>query len=365
MNNAGSKVFVMLSGGVDSSVAAKKLVDQGYDVVGVFMKCWSLDQLKKMGVSEDLYGCFWEEDSKDASIVASSIGIPFYVWDFEDTYKQKVVDYMIGSYKIGLTPNPDVMCNSVIKFGVFYERAKKLGADFVATGHYARTVDYKGQKVISRGFDSFKDQSYFLWGIEKEIVNDILFPIGEFDSKASVREFAYKNNLITATKKDSQGLCFIGTTPLRELLLQTLGEKDGLIKDINGKILGTHKGAYLYTIGQRNGLSLSGGPWFVTKIDVEKNEVIVCHQDDVVSLDQDFAIINEPNFMVDVNNIIKNDDLVVQVRYNQNPSRAKIEKIEDKKYKIKFEKPVRAIAKGQSAVLYSEFGIMYGGGVIV
>jgi tRNA-specific 2-thiouridylase len=254
------------------------------------------------------------------------------------------VDYMINSYKIGLTPNPDVMCNSVIKFGVFYERAKKLGADYVATGHYAKITDYEGKKVISRGLDSFKDQSYFLWGIDPLLVNDILFPVGEFASKAEVRAFASGHDLLTASKKDSQGLCFIGQTPLRELLLQTLGEKKGMIKNESGEALGEHQGAYLYTIGQRYGLCLSGGPWFVTEVDVEKNVVIVCHQKNDMVLDSESMIIKNLNLFVDLNLISKNNDLVVQVRYNQEPMSAKIE-LHKNEYLIKFQKPVRAIAK--------------------
>jgi tRNA-uridine 2-sulfurtransferase len=394
-NNSTKTVFVMMSGGVDSSVAALKLKQEGYDVVGVFMKCWSIQALDELGVDRNLYGCFWEQDSQDAAMVAAKLEIPFFVWDFEEEYKKKVVEYMLESYQAGLTPNPDVMCNSVIKFGLFLKNAKKLGADFVATGHYAKRInneklimnnnvqldDSKNrneldsesnlQVELHRGDDSNKDQSYFLWRIPREELNMMLFPIGDFATKAEVRRLASENNLITASKKDSQGLCFIGTTPLRELLMQSLGEKKGDIVTLDGKVLGQHSGAYLYTVGQREKLGLGGGPWFVKTVDVNTNQVIVAHGDEMEVLDNQYCLVSDFNWLISdnlvekiLNNKLKNGfKLSAQVRYHQKAVECHLEKQENGKYKVIFAELVRAIAPGQSIVFYHE-GHMLGGAVI-
>jgi tRNA-uridine 2-sulfurtransferase len=402
-NNSSKTVFVMMSGGVDSSVAALKLKQEGYNVVGVFMKCWSIQALDELGVDRNLYGCFWEQDSQDAALVAAKLEIPFFVWDFEEEYKNRVVEYMLKSYQAGLTPNPDVMCNSVIKFGLFLKNAKKLGADFVATGHYAKLIqngEFKmenysnnsnlknnlqkkslGKAItnsennleveLHRGDDSNKDQSYFLWRIPREELNMMLFPIGDFATKAEVRKLASENNLITATKKDSQGLCFIGTTPLRELLLQSLGEKKGDIVSLDGKVLGQHLGAYLYTVGQREKLGLGGGPWFVKKVDVDKNQVIVAHGDEVEVLDNQYCLVSDFNWLISdnliqqiLNNKMENGfKLSAQVRYHQKAVKCYLEKEENGKYKVIFSELVRAIAPGQSIVFYHD-DHMLGGAVI-
>lgn len=385
-NNSTKTVFVMMSGGVDSSVAALKLKQEGYNVVGVFMKCWSIQALDELGVDRNLYGCFWEQDSQDAAMVAAKLEIPFFVWDFEEEYKKKVVEYMLESYQAGLTPNPDVMCNSVIKFGLFLKNAKKLGADFVATGHYAKRVENSSdQKIIisdlitennlevelHRGDDSNKDQSYFLWRIPREELNMMLFPIGDFATKAEVRKLASDNNLITATKKDSQGLCFIGTTPLRELLMQSLGEKKGDIVTLDGKVLGQHSGAYLYTVGQREKLGLGGGPWFVKTVDVNTNQVIVAHGDEMEVLDNQYCLVSDFNWLISdnlvekiLNNKLENGfKLSAQVRYHQKAVECHFETDENGKFKVVFSELVRAIAPGQSIVFYHE-GHMLGGAVI-
>jgi len=394
-NNSTKTVFVMMSGGVDSSVAALKLKQEGYNVVGVFMKCWSIQALDELGVDRNLYGCFWEQDSQDAAIVAAKLEIPFFVWDFEEEYKKKVVEYMLESYKAGLTPNPDVMCNSVIKFGLFLKNAKKLGADFVATGHYAKRVNNDQlimnnvvqlensknmngldsssylQVELHRGDDSNKDQSYFLWRIPREELKMMLFPIGDFSTKAEVRKLASDYDLITATKKDSQGLCFIGTTPLRELLLQSLGEKKGDIVSLDGKVLGQHLGAYLYTVGQREKLGLGGGPWFVKKVDVYKNQVIVAHSNEMEVLDNQYCFVGDFNWLIPDNlakQILNNKledgfKLSAQVRYHQKAVECHLEIVENGKFKVVFTELVRAIAPGQSIVFYNE-GRMLGGAVI-
>ncbi len=359
MNHERKTVYMMMSGGVDSSVAAACLLEQEYNIVGVFMKCWSLQSLESIGASKELYGCFWEEDSNDARLVADKLGIPFYVWDFEIEYKQGVVDYMIREYKNGRTPNPDVMCNSVIKFGIFYEKAMKLGADYVATGHYARVVEEKGEYVIKRGKDIKKDQSYFVWRIQKHQLPQVLMPIGEFTSKMEVREKAEELGLITARKPDSQGLCFIGETPVKELLLQTIGEKEGDIIDVKGKKLGSHSGAFQYTIGQRHQLGLSGGPWFVVNIDIELNLVTVAHESESDVLLKNQLVAADLNIFHD----LIDDEIYhfqAQVRYRQVAQECEVVKRGDRLF-VTFTEPVRAISKGQSVVIYDESCIVCAG----
>jgi tRNA-uridine 2-sulfurtransferase len=353
-------VYMMMSGGVDSSVAASVLIEQGYYVIGVFMKCWSIDSLTQIGASKDLYGCFWEEDSIDARLVADELGILFYVWDFEKQYKQGVVDYMLDEYRKGRTPNPDVMCNSVVKFGIFYQKAVAMGADYVATGHYARVVSQDGELSLRRGKDMNKDQSYFVWRIRKEQLPHILMPIGEFDSKATVRVIAEKLELVTARKPDSQGLCFIGQTPVRELLLQTLGEKEGnIIEHGSGKTLGIHQGAFQYTIGQRHQLGLSGGPWFVRSINVDTNEVFVAHDWDQKELYTANLIAKDLNIFRDLQDNVEYE-FQAQIRYRQMAESCVVIKHGDE-LAIRFFEPVRAISKGQSVVVYDGETLIVGG----
>lgn len=364
-----SKVFVMLSGGVDSSTTASYLVDNGYEVIAVFMKCWSRDQLEIMGLSQDLYACLWEDDLEDAKLVAQKLKIPFEVWDFQDQYRQKVIEYMLSEYRLGRTPNPDVMCNSTIKFGMFFDKAIANGADFVASGHYARISNYtstnaqnpSSQICIARGLDTNKDQSYFLWRIQKSHLSKVLFPIGEFENKQQVRSYASQNDLITATKKDSQGLCFVGKTPLRELLLESIGHKDGQILSTTGQILGTHPGSYLYTIGQREKLGLSGGPWFVSKIDIAKNQVIVSHVDNIQDLYHSRLEITDLNWQA-FNTPQQKFECLAQIRYRQQPEPCTVEIISDR-LTVTFDKPIKSPSVGQSIVFYED-QIMLGGGII-
>ncbi len=358
----------MMSGGVDSSVAAAMLKEQGYEVTGIFMRCWSLEALDRMGLSRDLYGCFWEDDLQDAQLVAKKLDIPFEVWDFQDEYKQRVVDYMIREYKNGRTPNPDVMCNGEIKFGIFYEQSLKRGVDYVATGHYARVFSkyrdcFDDGLAIARGLDFNKDQSYFLWQVRREQIEKVLFPIGEFATKAAVRQKAQELGLVTANKPDSQGLCFIGDTPLRELLLQTLGKREGeIICEEDGRVLGRHLGAFLYTIGQREKLGLSGGPWFVSQIDVNANEVFVTHQTKPKPLYKTELEANWCNWQQHSSE--KKFECSAQIRYRQQAESCIVTILPRNKSKICFHRPVRAAASGQSIVFYNQ-EILLGGGVIV
>ena len=282
-----------MSGGVDSSVTAALLKQQGYAVTGVYMKNWS----------QDLPGmkCPWKEDYQDAKRVAVQLGIPFKMYDFETEYRQKVVDYMLDGYRAGITPNPDIMCNQEVKFRLFLDAALADGADLIATGHYAQIKKSQESRVKSQGdsaaeplHDSYltphdsaaelhaaanaeKDQTYFLYRVTEQALSRSLMPIGDFKTKADVRELAQKFGLATAAKKDSQGICFVGKVGIKDFLLHELGPQEhGAIIDQNGATVGEHDGALFYTIGQRHGLAVGGGlPFYVVGKDMAKNEVYV------------------------------------------------------------------------------------------
>lgn len=264
-------VYVGMSGGVDSSVSALLLKEQGYKVIGIYMKNWS----------KDLPGmkCPWAEDLADAKRVAVRLGIDFEVWDFEDAYREKVVDYMLEEFRKGNTPNPDIMCNQEIKFKLFYEKAIERGADFIATGHYARIIDGK----LARAVDENKDQTYFLYRISEEALAHTIFPIGDM-LKPDVKKLAKENNLHNAYKKESMGVCFVGEVGMKDFLKEYINIKSGEIREIESKkVLGYHEGAVFYTIGQRHGLYLNGVagevndglPYYVVKKDIENNIVYV------------------------------------------------------------------------------------------
>src|SRR5690349_17817635 len=256
------KVYVGMSGGVDSSVTAALLKQQGYDVIGVYMKNWS----------EDLPGmvCPWKEDYQDAKRVAVQLDIPFKMYDFQTEYRQKVVDYMIAEYQAGRTPNPDIMCNQEVKFKVFLEAALADGADIIATGHYSATKD--GQLLMAA--DTAKDQTYFLYRVTQSALEKTLFPLGEM-TKPEVRAKAEAFGLATAAKKDSQGICFVGKVGIKDFLQQYITAEPGDIVDkVTGKVVGRHEGAIFYTFGQRHGLGVGGGlPYYVVAKDMAKNIV--------------------------------------------------------------------------------------------
>lgn len=240
------RVFVGMSGGVDSSVAAKRLLEQGYDVVGVFIKVWQ----------PEFIHCDWERERLDAMRVAAHLGIPFLTMDAEEVYKREVADYMIRSYKEGITPNPDVMCNEHVKFGAFYTWAKAHGADKIATGHYAQVRDVAGKAALYRGADETKDQSYFLWRIKQHVLEDVLFPIGN-TRKVELRSEAAKAGIPTAIKPDSQGICFLGEIDMYTFLSHYIDLTEGAVLDTEGNQIGAHRGALLYTIGQRHGFTIA------------------------------------------------------------------------------------------------------------
>jgi len=333
-----AKVFVALSGGVDSSVAALLLKRQGYDVTGVFMRCYNVD------------GCA-EQDAEDARRVAEHLSIPFYVFNFEKEYKKKVVEYMVDGYRRGITPNPDVMCNKEIKFGLFLGKAIELGADYIATGHYVKLVVSK----LFTARDSTKDQSYFLWTLSQDQLRYCLFPIGDY-LKTEVREMARKAGLPTAEKKDSQGICFLGKVSLDDFLKNYIKPKKGPIVTTEGKKIGEHQGVYFYTIGQRQGLGIGGGePYYIADKDIRTNTLVV------VKGSSDSALYGKEIELTDVNfispqysNILKNVGMSVmaRVRYRQPLAPATLYKLPTINYKLEFDSPIKFIAPGQSAVFY-------------
>lgn len=341
------KVFVGLSGGVDSSVAALLLKNEGYDVVGVHLRCWNKN------------GCDVPE-AEDARRVADKLEIPFYVLDMEKEYKERVVDYMIRGYEQGVTPNPDVACNREIKFGLFLEKALEMGADFVATGHYVKIKEENGEYHIYAGKDENKDQSYFLWTLAQNQLKHVILPIGDLE-KEEVRKLAKDAKLPTADKKDSQGICFIGEVTLKDFLGEYLPKRRGNVRSTSGEILGTHEGAHFYTIGQRHGLGIAGNePYYVADKDTETNIVVLAKKDDPLLRRSEIEI-------ADVNLINKEipKEVFVRVRYRQPLQKAKLYNLSPNTHSLVFEKPQEFVAEGQSAVFYSEKGELLGGGVIV
>ncbi|WP_300664949.1 tRNA 2-thiouridine(34) synthase MnmA [Fluviicola sp.] len=388
------RVVVGLSGGVDSSVTAHLLQQEGYEVIGLFMRNWHDETVT---LSND---CPWIDDSNDALLVAEHLGIPFQVLDLSKEYKERIVDYMFAEYEAGRTPNPDVLCNREIKFDVFLKAALDLGADYVATGHYCRkTTTEDGIHHLLAGLDPNKDQSYFLCQLSQEQLSKALFPIGNLQ-KAEVRAIAKEIGLVTAEKKDSQGLCFVGKISLPEFLQQKLQIKHGNIIEINenddqflnyssipvnlenvvdlskefiysptmGTTVEKHIGAHYYTIGQRKGLHIGGrpNPSFVIGIDTETNTVYSGQKDEHPGLNK-WALKIETNEMHWINPLyaMKTGDqkgFSVRIRYRQPLQKGTLTRLEDGFY-ILFNKKQRGIAPGQFAALYVEDELV-GSGII-
>lgn len=338
------RVVVGMSGGVDSSVAALILKQQGYDVIGVFMKNW--DDTDEEG------NCTAVQDYEDVRRVCDQIGIPYYTVNFEQEYWDKVFQYFLDEYKKGRTPNPDVMCNKEIKFKVFLEKALALEADFLATGHYAQVSKENGEYHLLRGMDTSKDQSYFLYTLGQYQLSKTMFPIGHL-TKEQVREIAHENNLITASKKDSTGICFIGEKNFKEFLSNYLPAQPGKILSIDGNELGGHDGLMYYTLGQRKGLGIGGPgePWFVVKKDLKKNILYVAQGQDHEELYSNGLIASKMEW---VGSPLKSGfSCTAKFRYRQRDQQVFVEFEEDKCY-VKFEKPQRAITPGQAVVFYQD-----------
>ncbi|MFA6177594.1 MAG: tRNA 2-thiouridine(34) synthase MnmA [Candidatus Paceibacterota bacterium] len=397
-------VFVGLSGGVDSAVSAALLKKQGYEVVGVFIKTWHPDFLV----------CNEEEERMDAMRVAAALDIPFLTFDFEDVYKKEVADYMISEYKLGRTPNPDVMCNKEVKFGAFLKKAISMGADFVATGHYAqdkKIIPFHGSHSIlnmadralvastekgisfylAKGEDSSKDQSYFLWTLRQEQLKKILFPIGHL-KKTEVRKLAKKFKLLVAQKKDSQGICFLGAVDLKEFLKHYIKEKKGKVLNEIGEEIGHHYGVVFYTLGERHGFTITkkiptDGAYYVFGKDIKKNILYVSQNPKQLLSHGSHSILNMADRAlvantaesvawdsVDLSNVNwisevpkENKNYTAQIRYHGEFLSCIIEAAEgperSRRAKVIFKKPIM-VASGQSCVIY-DGDICLGGGVVV
>ena len=392
------RVVIGLSGGVDSSVAAYLLQEQGYEVIGLFMKNWHDDSVT---ISNE---CPWLDDSNDAMLVAEKLGIPFQTVDLSEEYKERIVDYMFNEYEKGRTPNPDVLCNREIKFDVFMKIALDLGADYVATGHYCRkgTLEKDGEDIyqLLAGVDGNKDQSYFLCQLSQEQLAKSLFPIGEL-TKPEVREIAMSLDLVTADKKDSQGLCFIGKVKLPDFLQQQLKPKEGVIVEISkdldvykkaevnfiskeeklaylsrkieykvdlGKIVGKHQGAHYFTKGQRKGLGVGGTiePLFVIDTDVSENVIYTGQGKEHPGLyKRALFVTNEELHWIRKDLAILNGEILqvlARIRYRQTLEKATLHKVASGLY-VEFENPQSAITEGQFVAWYFEDELL-GSGVI-
>jgi tRNA-specific 2-thiouridylase len=343
---AKKKIFVALSGGVDSAVAAYLLKKEGHEVYGGFIRGYNVD------------GC-QDRDAADAAKVAAHLGIPFYAFDLEKEYKQRVVEYLLEGYKKGITPNPDVVCNTEIKFGLFYEQVMRLGAEAVASGHYAITkCEKNGECALYASKDKNKDQSYFLWNVPQERLAHILFPAGKL-TKPQVRKIARKAALPNAEKKDSQGVCFLGQFDFNQFLREHLGAQEGDVLSPEGKVIGRHSGVHLYTIGQRHGFqNFTNEPLFVIAKDVAHNTLTAVHEGNKNLLTSEF-IVSADRF--------PHDGSVRawgRCRYRQPLFRCFIER-KGAHVLVRLPKPEKILpAAGQSFVAYNQKGKVLGGGII-
>lgn len=348
------KIAVLVSGGVDSSVALRLLKDEGHDVTAYYLKIWLQDEFSFLGE------CPWEEDLKYVRSVCSQIDVPVEVIPLQTEYWDNVVSYTIEEIKEGRTPNPDIFCNSLIKFGQFYDKIDE-SFEKVASGHYANVEFSGGKFILSASPDLVKDQTYFLAYLTQKQLSRALFPIGKFN-KTEIRKIARQYNLPTMARRDSQGICFLGQIKFKEFIKHHLGEIEGDIIDINtGSVLGKHPGYYYYTIGQRSGLRLGGGPWFVVKKDVSKNLVYISRENESIHERDEFNA-GKLNWISGLPPQKK--ELKVKIRHGANRYNCKLDWVDDFVLTVKLSKPDNGIAPGQFAVFYDD-EICLGGGVIL
>jgi len=359
-DNSNIKVIVGMSGGVDSSVSAYLLQQQGYQVEGLFMKNWEEDD-------NDEY-CAAAEDLKDAQAVADKLGIELHTINFAAEYWDNVFEYFLEEYKAGRTPNPDIICNKEIKFKAFLEfAAEELGADYIATGHYVHRRQIDGQWQMVRGLDDNKDQSYFLYTLGHEHVAQTLFPLGEIE-KPKVRDIAQEQGLITHDKKDSTGICFIGERKFKDFLSRYLPAQPGVIETAEGEEIGQHQGLMYHTLGQRKGLLIGGkkehgdDPWYVVDKDIERNVLIVGQGADHPRLYSKGLIANQLHW---VDRLGPQDKLrcTVKTRYRQQDISCVVTPVHDDQVEVIFDEPQKAVTPGQSAVFYLD-DVCLGGGII-
>ncbi|MBI2674077.1 MAG: tRNA 2-thiouridine(34) synthase MnmA [Candidatus Zambryskibacteria bacterium] len=362
-NISSRKVFVGLSGGVDSAVSAALLKKTGHDVTGVFIKVWQPDFLP----------CSWRDERRDAMKVAIALDIPFLFFDFEAEYKSGVVDKMISEYKFGRTPNPDVLCNREIKFGTFWREAEKMGADYIATGHYASAQRFnlrESTKVkplcyrLLEGKDKEKDQSYFLWTLTQNDLSHAIFPIGDL-KKSEVRRLARQYRLPVSEKKDSQGICFIGEVPMDEFLSHFISTKPGKVLNTHGNIVGTHKGALLYTIGERHGFEITkklpkDKAFYVLSKDIKANTITVSNEKpEIISHSPTRIMVKSVNWI----NKPKTTRLFARIRHRGEKLPINVKHRVFNRVEVKFKKPIRGLSLGQSIVFYDAETCL-GGGVM-
>ena len=351
------RVVVGISGGVDSSVAAYLLKKQGHDVIGLFMINWDADDGQ----------CTAMEDYEDVKRVCEKIGIPYFSVNYAKEYYDRVFTYFLDEYKKGRTPNPDVLCNREIKFGPFLEKAKALGADMIATGHYAKNFQKNGKTYLAKASDLTKDQSYFLNQLSQSQLSSVIFPLADI-TKKEVREIAKELGFSTAEKKDSTGICFIGERNFKKFLKQYLPAQSGEIRTLDEKVVGHHDGLMYYTIGQRRGLNLggmhdgNGERWFVLKKNLEKN-VLYVSQGECEELFSNGLYATDFNWIPEEPKE-KEIECFAKFRYRQPDQAVKVTVLEDRKIKVDFKEKQRAITEGQFVVLYDKDGVCYGGGII-
>ncbi|AJA44577.1 tRNA (5-methylaminomethyl-2-thiouridylate)-methyltransferase [Frischella perrara] len=358
--NSNTKVIVGMSGGVDSSVSAYLLQQQGYEVVGLFMKNWEEDDNEEY--------CSAATDLADAQAVCDKLGIKLLTINFAAEYWDNVFEHFLAEYRAGRTPNPDILCNKEIKFKAFLDyAAEDLGADYIATGHYVRKGEYNGKVQLLRGLDKNKDQSYFLYTLSEAQISKSLFPVGELE-KPQVRKIAEELGLVTAAKKDSTGICFIGERKFRDFLARYLPAQSGLIRSVDGEVIGEHQGLMYHTLGQRKGLGIGGlknaeeTPWYVVDKDVEHNELIVAQGYDHPTLYSGGLIAGQLHW-VDRQPIRKTINCTVKTRYRQQDIPCQINPIDDEHIEVIFDQPIAAVTPGQSAVFYLG-EVCLGGGII-